>query len=92
MPSPARLISLTTAVPPFVLRQDEVMAQARLLFKARGQEIERLLPVYHNAGIETRYSCMPLEWYHAPGGWKEKNTLFIGHAVELLRRAAQDCL
>ena len=92
MPSPARLISLTTAVPPFVLRQDEVMAQARLLFKARGQEIERLLPVYHNAGIETRYSCVPLEWYHAPGGWKEKNALFIGHAVALLRGAAQDCL
>ncbi|MCH8809748.1 MAG: type III polyketide synthase [Proteobacteria bacterium] len=92
MPSPARLLSLATAVPPFVLRQDEVMAQARLLFQARGKEIERLLPVYENAGIETRYSCVPLEWYHAPGGWKEKNALFIGHAVELLRRAAQDCL
>ena len=92
MPSPARLISLATAVPPFVLRQDEVMAQARLLFQARGKEIERLLPVYDNAGIETRYSCVPLEWYHAPGGWKEKNALFVSHAVELLRRAAQDCL
>ncbi len=92
MPSPARLLSLATAVPPFVLRQDQVMAQARLLFQARGEEIERLLPVYDNAGIETRYSCVPLEWYHAPGGWKEKNALFISHAVELLRRAAHDCL
>jgi alkylresorcinol/alkylpyrone synthase len=92
MPSPARLISLATAVPPFVLRQDQVMAQARRLFQARGEEIERLLPVYDNAGIETRYSCVPLEWYHAPGGWKEKNALFVGHAVELLRRTAHDCL
>ncbi len=92
MPSPARLIALATAVPPFVLRQDEVMAQARLLFQARGEEIERLLPVYDNAGIETRYSCVPLEWYRAPGGWKDKNALFVSHAVELLRRAAQDCL
>ncbi len=56
MPSPARLLSLATAVPPFTLRQDEVMAQARRLFQARGEEIERLLPVYDNAGIETRYS------------------------------------
>ncbi len=92
MPNPARLISLATAVPPFVLRQDEVMAQARLLFQARGEEIERLLPVYDNAGIETRYSCVPLDWYRAPGGWKDKNALFVGHAVELLRRAAHDCL
>ncbi len=92
MPSPARLLSLATAVPPCALRQDEVMAQARFLFQERSDEIERLLPVYDNAGIETRYSCVPLEWYHAPGGWKEKNALFIEHAVELLRRAAGDCL
>ncbi len=92
MPNPARLLSLATAVPPFTLRQDEVMAQARRLFQARGEEIERLLPVYDNAGIETRYSCVPLEWYHAPSGWKDKNALFVEHAVELLRRAARDCL
>ncbi len=92
MPSPPRLLSLATAVPPFVLRQDEVMAQARLLFQERGDEIERMLPIYDNAGIETRYSCVPLEWYHAPGGWKDKNALFVEHAVELLRRAACDCL
>ncbi len=92
MPSPARLLSLATAVPPFTLRQDEVMAQARRLFQARGEEIERLLPVYDNAGIETRYSCVPLEWYHAPSGWKDKNALFVEHAVELLRRTARDCL
>ncbi len=39
MPSPAHLISLATAVPPFVLRQDQVMAQARRLFQDHGKEI-----------------------------------------------------
>ncbi|MFQ6017149.1 MAG: type III polyketide synthase [Kiloniellaceae bacterium] len=92
MPSPARLLSLATAVPPFVLRQDEVMAEARLLFEARGSEIERLLPVYDNAGIETRYSCVPLDWYHGACGWRDRNALFVDNAVELLRRAASDCL
>ena len=92
MPSPARILSLATAVPPFVLRQDEVMAQARSLFGGRGGEIERLLPVYDNAGIETRYSCVPMAWYHAPCGWRERNALYVDNAVELLRRAAEDCL
>ena len=92
MPSPARLISLATAVPSFVLRQDEVMAQARLLFQARGEEIERLLPVYDNAGIETRYSCVPLDWFARPVAWSERNRLYVEHGVALLEAAATRCL
>jgi alkylresorcinol/alkylpyrone synthase len=92
MPSPTRLVSLATAVPPFVLRQKEVVARARTLFHHQGAEIDRMLPVYDNAGIETRYSCVPIDWYDQPVGWKARNALFIDHAVELLRRAAGDCL
>ncbi len=92
MPFPARLVSLATAVPPFVLRQEDVRAEAEILFRERGDQIARMLPVYDNAGVETRYSCVPLEWYRSTGGWKNRNALFIKHAVELLRRAAQDCL
>jgi len=92
MPFPARLISLTTAVPPFVLRQEAVRAEAQILFRERGDRIARMLPIYDNAGVETRYSCVPLDWYRSTGGWKNRNALFIKHAVELLRRAAQDCL
>jgi alkylresorcinol/alkylpyrone synthase len=92
MPFPARLVSLATAVPPFVLRQEEVRAEARVLFRERGERIARMLPVYDNAGVETRYSCVPLEWYRSTGGWKDRNALFTKHAVELLRRATQDCL
>ena len=92
MPRPARLVSLATAVPPFALRQNEVVECARLLFQAQGSDIDRMLPVYDNAGIETRYSCVPLDWYREPTGWKERNTLFIDNSVELLRRAAEDCL
>lgn len=41
MPSPVRLISLATAVPPFVLGQEEVMAEASALFRGRSEEIDR---------------------------------------------------
>jgi alkylresorcinol/alkylpyrone synthase len=92
MPSPVRLISLATAVPPFVLRQEDVMAEASALFRDRGAEIARLMPVYDNAGIRTRYSCVPIDWYRRAVGWKERNARFVEHAVELLRRAASDCL
>ncbi len=89
MPFPARLVSLATAVPPFVFRQEEVRAEAQILFRERGGQIARMLPVYDNAGVESRYSCVPLDWYRSTGGWKNRNALFVKHAVELLRRAGE---
>ena len=46
MPPIPRLLAVATAVPPFVLRQDEVATFARRLFSARGSEIERLRAAY----------------------------------------------
>lgn len=84
-----RLIAARTAVPPFVLRQPEVRERARALF---GPALERMLPVYENAGIETRYSCVPIEWYLEPSTWKARNALYIDNAVELLARCTEECL
>lgn len=92
MAEPVRILSLSTAVPPIVLHQKSVVERARLLFKKSGVDIDRLLPVYANAGIETRYSCVPIEWYLEATGFKARNTLFIEHAVILLRQAAEKCL
>lgn len=82
----ARLLALTTAVPPFVLTQKDVAERASVLFGGRG-DIERLLPVFANAGIERRYSCVPIGWYLEDHGWKERNRLFLDHAVALLEQA-----
>ncbi|MGB8275364.1 MAG: 3-oxoacyl-[acyl-carrier-protein] synthase III C-terminal domain-containing protein [Alphaproteobacteria bacterium] len=87
-----RLTALATAVPAYRLAQAEVLARAERLFDRGTSEIGRMLAVYGNSGIEQRYSCMPLEWYEAPHGWADKNRHFLRHAVDLLERAATDCL
>ena len=92
MPAQARLLSLATAVPPYRLRQEDVARLAPRLFDAKSSEIERLLPVYGNAGIETRYSCVPLDWYLRPHGWAERSRLYAENAVELLTAATESCL
>lgn len=92
MDASPRIVALATAVPPFALRQADVKDWARRLFNGRTADIERLLPAFDNAGIETRYSCVPLDWYGGPHGFEEKNRLYIEHAIELLERAARDCL
>jgi alkylresorcinol/alkylpyrone synthase len=87
-----RLVALATAVPNHMLRQSEVVEHARLLFQDRIDDFARLLPVYGNAGIETRHSCVPLDWYGRPAGWRERNELYLQHALDLIERAALRCL
>lgn len=86
------LLALATAVPPIVMRQSEIAGLAPQLFDRTSSEIDRLLPTYDNAGIETRYSCMPLDWYLVPHGWKERAALFQQHGVALMAEAAERCL
>ncbi len=87
-----RLLALATAVPPHALRQSEVRRQASALFLDAEPALERLLPVFDHSGIETRYSCVPLDWYRRPAGWKERNRLYVENALALLEEAARRCL
>jgi alkylresorcinol/alkylpyrone synthase len=91
MPRP-RLLALATAVPDFPIDQNMVRESAGRLFELDGAALQHLLPIYENAGIDRRYSCMPPDWYLQPHGWIERSTLFVQHAVELLTRAAEKCL
>jgi alkylresorcinol/alkylpyrone synthase len=50
------------------------------------------LPVFANSGIDQRFSCVPIEWYHDAHGWTDRSALYVDNAVALLERAAQDCL
>ncbi|MDE2167165.1 MAG: type III polyketide synthase [Alphaproteobacteria bacterium] len=93
MTNAPRLLGLSTALPPFTLRQAEIERRARGYFAgAAALDLDRLMPVFANAGIETRYSCVPLEWYDRPHGWTERNELYLDHAVRLLERATRNCL
>lgn len=86
-----RLLALSTAVPPYTLDQRAVCARVAHVLGGR-LDVEKLLPVFGNAGIERRYSCVPIEWYEETHGWRERTQLFIDNAVALLERITLDCL
>ena len=88
----ANLHAVATAVPPHEIDQARVAAEAELLFPGRVDELQRLASIYGNAGIDRRYSCLPLEAYRAPLDWKRRNALYLDCALGLLERAARDCL
>ena len=87
-----RLRSLATSVPKHRYEQSVVRDVSHLLFDRNKADLVRLMPVFDNAGIDSRYSCMPLEWYLAPHGWVERSKLFAEHAVDLLCDAARKAL
>lgn len=87
-----RLLSLATAVPRYRIEQNDVKSFGKFVFADRGSAFERLLPVYDNAGIKTRYSCAPLEWLGDHKGWRDRDRLYIDTSVDLLEQAAGKCL
>lgn len=86
------LLSIAVATPPHQLDQAAVTAMAPALFDRQHSNIDHLMPVFENAGIERRYSCVPLDWYRHRHGWAERNQLYLEHARTLLVQAAEDAL
>lgn len=87
-----RVRGLATAVPRQVLHQEEVARAALSLFAGGMENVERLAPLFANAGIETRQSCLSVEEHLQPRDFKERNRLFVEHAVELLVEAGTKAL
>jgi alkylresorcinol/alkylpyrone synthase len=87
-----RLRSLATAVPPHRVTQNEIVGMSALAFDRGRSEIDRMMPVFGHAGIETRHFCMPGEWYLEPHGWAERSRLYVEHAVDLLAEVARKCV
>jgi len=87
-----RILSTASAVPPFELDQAEVRERVQAIFARNGKDISHLLPVFENAGIRRRYSCVPLDWYARPAGWKERNELYLDNALNLAEEAASKAL
>jgi alkylresorcinol/alkylpyrone synthase len=87
----ARLAAVATAVPPYALEQAEIRDRVHAQF-SDSHVVSRLLPVFESAGINRRYSCVPVEWYYHEHGWRDRNELYLEFAPQLLERAAKDAL
>ncbi len=90
-PTP-RLSALATAWPPYTLRQEDVAANGAEMFATTHGGFKRLEPIYRNALIETRHSCVPIEWYLKPHSFGERNDLFLENAVALMAESATKAL
>jgi alkylresorcinol/alkylpyrone synthase len=88
----AGLLSVATASPPHTIRQEDVAAAAREQFAGRFRDFDRLSPIFTNAGIATRQSVQPLDWYLTPHGWPERTAAYLEGADALFVAAAEAAL
>ena len=85
-----RLHALAKAVPRYRLSQSDVIAKAAEHFGVSLDGRARLAAVYANAQIDTRYSCVPIDWYTEPHSFAERNRLYVENALDLLEKVARE--
>src|SRR3954470_17255361 len=85
------LLSVATAVPPFVVQQQEAKATARRAF-GRKALFDRLSSVFDNSAIATRHIVAPLDWYEQPHGWAERNAVYLEASEALFEEAASKAI
>ena len=88
MSKTAKILSVTTAVPPFCLEQRDVATAANEAFAHRYGAYRSISRVFESSGILRRYAVRPLEWYFEPLGWAERNQAYLDGAVKLFIEAA----
>ena len=71
------LHALSTALPPHCLSQADVRTRATLIFGGRYPQFERLAQTFDTAGIDKRYSVVPIDWFSDDHGWKDRNSAFM---------------
>jgi len=82
------LLSLATAVPPYVVEQSEAKLHAREAFGGKKALFDRLSGVFDNAGIARRHTVAPLDWYVDGHGWHDRNAVYLEASEQLFVDAA----
>src|SRR5665213_3522613 len=88
----AAMVSLATAVPPYMFLQKDVLAAAWDVFGTRFPQFETLSSVFSNTGIVKRHGVKPFDWYLERRGWPERTEAFLEGAEALFVDAARKAL
>ena len=86
------LKGIGTALPPHQLNQSDVLDHARKLLAPKYPFFEKLVPAFENAGVNKRYSVMPLDWFASSHGWANRGTAYMTGAKAMFIAAANDAL
>jgi alkylresorcinol/alkylpyrone synthase len=90
--STTRVLGVGTAVPEHVVGQSQARDFAGHMFGRHHGDIDRLLPVFDHAGVDRRHFCVPADWFEVSHTFRERNDLYLHHAMRLSVDAARAAL
>lgn len=86
-----RILSVGSALPPHVLRQDQASAGfARIL--AKNPDLLPGLELFRTSGVQERHFAFPPDYYASGKTFDERNADFVEQGTELAAKAAEDAL
>lgn len=88
----AQLLSVATAVPPYIVSQADAASAAQQMFGSRYALYNRMAPVFLTSGIRQRHSVRPIEWFLQPRSWPERTEAYLEGALALFVDAATKAL
>ena len=77
-----KILSVGTHNPPCEIHQQLAYAKARDHFEEGFPDVGRLLKLFQNTEIETRYFSVPLEWFTVDHSFRDRNDTYIRLATE----------
>lgn len=86
------ILSVGNAVPKHKINQENIVPFVRELFLRKYPSIDRLLSVFQNGEIQTRYLSKELSWYSVDHSFEEKNQTYVETAIQLSIEAIKECV
>ncbi|MBM7552516.1 type III polyketide synthase [Thalassobacillus pellis] len=86
------ILSIGKSIPPFEMDQKEVSSLVEQLFPLTDREKERYMPIFDNSLIKKRQFVVNPSWFLKNHGLKERNDIYIDHAVNHGLTAIDHCL
>ncbi|MCB1157119.1 MAG: type III polyketide synthase [Leptospiraceae bacterium] len=84
--------SIASSVPAQILKQEEIKNFSSRVFDPGNRLYPGLIKVFDTAQIENRPVLENLNWYETGHSFKEKNELFLSHALSLAQLAGEKAL
>ena len=85
------LSSLFSAFPTNKVDQEDIIKFSKKVFSLN-QNFKKMLNVYKNSGVKTRFLVEELEWYKSKHFWKESILAFKKHAINLIQICVEKTL
>ncbi|MBL7997604.1 MAG: stilbene synthase, partial [Candidatus Kapabacteria bacterium] len=87
-----RIAAIATSNPDYRVGQEEVREYAKIVFAEHPEFLDKMLPVFTNAGIGNRFFSQPMEWFDRAHDFAEANGIFVSTATRLCTEAAQKAI